>query len=243
METFDHITLTEEESSEALRAAREKKHYDIANREYWEKVNRPAEYPKFTAEKIFDSLKELITIDDYNREVVEALCEYFAGDPRFEKRNESYKLTKGIYLAGGVGVGKTTLMNLLKQNQHQSFKIVGCRAAETLYATEGDAAVRYLSAPVPVAINGNPFGQQKIGICFDDLGTESEGKFYGKEKNVMTEIILNRYDSGIPGNFTHITTNLSSKEVEDRYGTRVKDRIKEMLNILKFDKDAPSRRK
>lgn len=243
LEPYNHVTLTEEETAEALRLAREKKHYEIANREYWEKVNRPQEFKRYTAEQLLESLGKSLVIDEQNREVVETLCEYFAGDERFEKRSDRFKLSKGIYLAGGVGVGKTTLMNILKQNQHQSFKIVGCRAAETLFATEGDAAIRYLSGTVTVAINSNPFGHQKIGICFDDLGTESEGKHYGKDKNVMTEIILNRYDAQLSGNFTHITTNLSVEELEQRYGTRVKDRLREMMNMITFDKDAPSRRK
>lgn len=243
LEPYNHIDLTEEEAAEALRKAREKKHYEIANREYWEKVNRPQEYPRYTAEQLFESLSKTLVIDDQNRDVVETLCEYFTGDEQFEKRNERFSLSKGIYLAGGVGVGKTTLMDILKQNQHQSYKIYGCRETETMFATEGDAAIRYLSRQVTISTNGNRFGHRQIGICFDDLGTESEGKHYGKDKNVMTEIILNRYDSKLPGNFTHITTNLSVEELEQRYGTRVKDRLREMMNMITFDKNAPSRRK
>jgi DNA replication protein DnaC len=75
------------------------------------------------------------------------------------------------------------------------------------------------------------------------LGTEANAKHYGHEKNVMAEIILNRYDNNLPYHCTHITTNLTADEIKAQYGTRVTDRIREMFNIIKFPVGAKSRRK
>ncbi|NEW80482.1 MAG: ATPase, partial [Gelidibacter sp.] len=34
---------------------------------------------------------------------------------------------------------------------------------------------------------------------------------------------------------THITTNLNAEELETRYGSRVRSRLREMLNVVAFD--------
>jgi len=60
---------------------------------------------------------------------------------------------------------------------------------------------------------------------------------------VMGEILLSRYDlfisKGIP---THVTTNLSASEIEEKYGNRVRSRMREMFNLVAFDKNAPDKR-
>ena len=59
----------------------------------------------------------------------------------------------------------------------------------------------------------------------------------------MAEILLSRYDlfvsKGIP---THLTTNLSASEIEDKYGNRVRSRMREMFNLVAFDKNAGDKR-
>ena len=73
--------------------------------------------------------------------------------------------------------------------------------------------------------------------CFDDLGVESEIKHYGNKCNIMAEILLSRYDLFIShGMKTHITTNLSASEIEEYYGNRVRSRMREMFNLLAFNK-------
>jgi DNA replication protein DnaC len=79
--------------------------------------------------------------------------------------------------------------------------------------------------------------------CFDDLGTENNLKYFGNECNVMTEILLSRYDHFVSRQMiTHITTNLTSSEIESLYGTRVRSRMKEMFNLVYFDKLALDKR-
>ena len=79
--------------------------------------------------------------------------------------------------------------------------------------------------------------------CFDDLGVESNLKYYGNECNVMAEILLSRYDLFISRKIkTHITTNLSASEIETIYGNRVRSRFRAMLNLIAFDKATPDKR-
>jgi DNA replication protein DnaC len=233
---YDHILLTEDETAEALRQAREQKHFLLKRLEYGQNLNKPREIPNATAEQVYDRYKEVYLVDDANQDVVWSLCFYFTNDARFKG-----DLNKGLLLFGGVGIGKTTLMHFFKRNPRATYKVISCRDIESDFSSEGEKSVRQCSTNI--AIPENEFLQKEIGFCFDDLGTEATGKHYGKEKNVMAEILLNRYDNRLPFCFTHVTTNLSHEEVKDQYGIRAYDRFKEMFNIISFPTEAKSRRK
>ncbi|MGE4587257.1 MAG: hypothetical protein AB7D05_07945 [Mangrovibacterium sp.] len=79
--------------------------------------------------------------------------------------------------------------------------------------------------------------------CFDDLGVKQPLKYFGNDCQVMAEIILSRYELFVSkGMLTHVTTNLSASELEARYGTRVRSRLREMYNMVAFDKDSGDKR-
>jgi DNA replication protein DnaC len=59
----------------------------------------------------------------------------------------------------------------------------------------------------------------------------------------MAEILLSRYDLFISKKLlTHITTNLSATEIETHYGNRVRSRLREMVNLIAFEKTAQDKR-
>lgn len=59
----------------------------------------------------------------------------------------------------------------------------------------------------------------------------------------MAEILLSRYDLFISKKLkTHITTNLSATEIETHYGNRVRSRLREMVNLIAYDKSTPDKR-
>lgn len=255
------MELTEVEIEEALRQAREAKYYREKRAQYWEAVGKEPEIISFTTNQLKVRLKGSKTptgkpfvIDNENRNQAALLCQYFANDPEFEQAKDingnNFSLTKGLALMGNVGVGKTYMMGFFQMNQNQSYAMANCRKIEAQWVDDMSAKEkplknvidRYAQA-IQAAINSNPFGHQAIGVCFDDLGTEtSPSKAYGEEKNVLAEILMNRYESGLPFNYTHITTNLSAHDVGLKYGNRVRDRFREMFNLITFDKDAKSRR-
>ncbi len=236
-ENFEHITLTDEETADALRAGREKKHYMLKQIEYRERLARKATHPTFTADELFSYFSMQYTVDDVNVKIITNICRYFSEDPQFEG-----DLGKGLFIMGGVGVGKTSLMKFFMKNQRFSYRIDACREVETNYAQLGDNYIDSRSFNMSIAVNSDIFGHQIIGFCFDDLGTEGNGKYYGKEKNVMAEILLNRYDNQLPFISTHVTTNLTAEQVKEQYGSRVTDRLRQMFNVIKFPVDAKSRR-
>jgi hypothetical protein len=75
------------------------------------------------------------------------------------------------------------------------------------------------------------------------LGVEPTGCHYTKECNVMGEILLSRYDIFKAKNWkTHITTNLNAEELEARYGSRVRSRLREMMNVIAYDSNSIDKR-
>ena len=81
-------------------------------------------------------------------------------------------------------------------------------------------------------------------FCFDDLGLENVMNYYGNHCSVMAEILLSRYDLFHSfGMITHLTTNLTSNEIETMYGTRVRSRCREMFNLVSFEKTAGDKRR
>jgi DNA replication protein DnaC len=147
-------------------------------------------------------------------------------------------LDKGILLSGPVGCGKTTLMQLMKllTPMEHKFNIKPCRDISFEFIQEGYEIIHKYS-------KGKLYLSDPKTICFDDLGTENNLKYFGNECNVMAEIILSRYDIFVSKKIkTHITTNLSASEVETAYGNRVRSRLRNMINLIAFDKNTKDKR-
>lgn len=139
-------------------------------------------------------------------------------------------LQKGIMLSGPIGCGKTSLMKLLRffLFQYQSYTVKSCREISFEFINKGFEVIHKYGSQVPN-------GSKPKTICFDDLGTEQNLKYFGNECNIMAEILLSRYDRFISqGTLTHITTNLSAGEIETYYGNRVRSRMREMFNLISF---------
>lgn len=147
-------------------------------------------------------------------------------------------LNKGILLSGPVGCGKTSLMNLMKNltSTEHKFYIKSCRDVSFEFIQEGYEVIHKYS-------KGKLYQSDPKTICFDDLGTENNLKYFGNECNVMAEILLSRYDIYISKNIqTHITTNLSASEIETQYGNRVRSRMRAMFNLIAYDKNIKDKR-
>lgn len=165
-------------------------------------------------------------MDDHFKKLIQQLSLYFFQDGRFESEGHG-SLTKGICLAGNVGVGKTLLMNLFKVNAIKQMKVISTNKVSDYYQEHGIECLL------------NQFTDQDRSAyvscyCFDDLGAERIPiKHMGNEINVLERIILDRYEKK-KHNLTHFTTNLDGKGIEDLYGTRVRSRLKEMVNFFEL---------
>ncbi|WP_370089980.1 ATPase [Ekhidna sp.] len=152
-------------------------------------------------------------------------------------------LSKGILLMGPIGCGKTSLMNIMRfiRSQDDQHLMIATRKISYDFIQNGYQVIekysdRSFKFKTDVWIPKH--------YCFDDLGVENSLKYYGNDCNVMTEILLSRYDYFISHKMiTHITTNLDSDEIEKLYGSRVRSRLRETCNLISFDGSTIDKRK
>jgi DNA replication protein DnaC len=191
----------------------------------------------FKTAQIFYAENDLdFGVDIDNKNFLGHFCRYWNREVAFEMM-ENISLKKGLLVFGSYGTGKTTsfkiIQNLAKHYQVRELWFPSISAQEVVdrfnMEKNKEEVIRYYS---------------KGTFLFDDLGSETAGNNiyqYGKE-DVFVRILLNRYRNFENlGTKTHITTNLSQKQMEERYGKQLADRFVEMFNLLKLD--GPSRRK
>ncbi|MGQ1787508.1 ATPase [Saccharicrinis sp. GN24d3] len=177
-----------------------------------------------------------------DHKILYKLLVYAIGDKEnMEKKGLSPD--KGIMLSGPVGSGKTAIMSLLNHflPSEKRYAVQSAREVAFSFARQGyDVLARYTRLSY-----GFNHGKHIPKVyCFDDVGIEQPVGYYGNECNVMAEILLSRYDHFVSHNMlTHMTTNLSASELEKLYGNRVRSRMREMFNLVSFDREIKDKRK
>ncbi|MBW4359376.1 ATPase [Flavobacterium taihuense] len=147
-------------------------------------------------------------------------------------------LDKGILLSGPIGCGKTSIMHLIKPFLYAKYdyKIKTTRSVSFEFAKYGFETLQQYTEKSNQQL-------RLTGYCFDDLGAEQQIKHFGNDCNVMAEILISRYEQFIENNsVTHITTNLSASELENAYGNRVRSRLRQMFNLVAFDRETKDKR-
>lgn len=176
-------------------------------------------------------------IHEIDYPVIYKLIAYYLRDEQ-ACLNFGVDINKGILLSGPIGCGKTAIMNLMKfisKTEHKYY-VKPCRDISFEFIQDGYQTIHKYS-------NGKLHQADPKIICFDDLGTESNLKYFGNECNVMAEILLSRYDIFISKRIpTHLTTNLSASEIETHYGLRVRSRLRQMVNLISYDKNTIDKR-
>lgn len=123
---------------------------------------------------------------------------------------------KGLLLYGPNGTGKTTAIRPYQN---------------------GKWAETSIRLTMLVQQHGRSYLQKYVmhDMIIDDLGREDATvKSFGDEVNVMHDLIFIRYQAFMNGYKTHFTTNLNWKELVERYGIAIADRIKEMTQPIEF---------
>lgn len=239
------IGLTEAEIAEALTKAKSEKSLRLQyekseqlRRQHSDEIMKP-----FTPEQLiaycqkfyFMRFRQHFIIDQYNKGLIEKLALYFTGDTEFNK--PGYSLDRGILIMGNVGRGKTELMKFFQKNKKRCYTVIPCSTVADEYLVYKDEIEKVYSSGIEKPLHDpSVFFQKHIGYCFDDLGTEENKNAFGNKKNVLADIIMAIYNKKDFEKF-HITTNLDidEKEFEQRYGTRVVSRFKEMFNVFILD--------
>ena len=144
----------------------------------------------------------------------------------------------GVMLCGNVGNGKTTLMKAFQRSiyyldarHHFEFlddKEYGQRFKPEMHIVD----VRDVLSAAKNNLQEYIQLRSCLMLGIDDLGKEpAEVMDYGNILSPVIDLIEHRYDKQL---FTFITSNLTPKEIRQKYGERIADRFNEMLGVIVF---------
>lgn len=160
-----------------------------------------------------------LVVNDWNKQLITALCYFLSGDERFE-RELGYSLNKGLLIRGVSGVGKTHLVQCLQENELNPILILSMLEITDEVQQNGEYEIR--------------MGDKKI-IYLDDVGTEQPVVMHYGTKisyfKTFIELVYLKNQNKI-FNKLIISTNNSFSEFEEKYGFRVRSRIKDMFNVI-----------
>jgi DNA replication protein DnaC len=160
--------------------------------------------------------KEFILNED-NKRLITTLCYFFSADQRFETEL-NFSMKKGLLIRGISGLGKTHLVKCLENNELNPVLILSMIEISEEIKQEGEYQIKV--------------GDKKI-IYLDDVGTEEATiNHYGTKINFFKNFIEGYYLRNSPFNRLIISTNNSAAEIEEKYGFRVRSRMRDMFNVI-----------
>ena len=169
---------------------------------------------KWTSLNVFG--KNLV-VNQYNKLFITALCYFLSRDERFEKEL-GFSFSKGLLVRGVSGLGKTHLVRCLEQNELNPVLVLSMIEITDDVKQDGEYEIK--------------MGRNKV-VYLDDVGTEEPVvNHYGTKITFFKNFIEMVYLKSKGYNNLIISTNNSFSEIEEKYGFRVRSRIKDMFNII-----------
>lgn len=160
--------------------------------------------------------KQLITTGD-SVHLIKTLCFFLSNDERFEKEL-GYSFKKGLLIRGISGLGKTHLVKCVAKNEMYPIQILNMIEISEEVKSEGEYVVS--------------LGENKI-LYLDDVGTEEATvNHFGTKINWFKNFLEMYYLRNTIYNKLMISTNNSFSEIEEKYGFRVRSRMKDMFNVV-----------
>lgn len=159
-------------------------------------------------------------IDDYNRDIILFLLYYFNGCSLAEEvfPGRGYKLHKNIMLQGGVGVGKTLLMQIFSEY------LMRIRSPRSFYNLSVTQMVNYYT--LHNNLDRFTFNEEEnrgfqctpVNICLNDIGIQDK-TFFGMDTGLLTDEFLHARNEIWTqyGKCAHLTTNLDDKALRKRF--------------------------
>lgn len=207
----------------------------------------------YTAEQVYTMLYEACHV-----EVVHRHREFIASKQYKEhlwdisKWLTSQEATFGLFLCGGAGNGKTTILRALQNLLYFLRSNEGYSADERDFPIRGYTIVSAKELVLLAKAYNNPTRENTSDVsrykklrnievlAIDDLGTEpKESIHYGDFVTAAIDVLSYRYEEQF---CTLATSNLAANEIATYYDERIADRFREMMHIVNFGLE-PSYRK
>lgn len=184
---------------------------------------------------VIEPQHRVFVVDEHNEQVIRFLLYYFNNCKLAENvfPERGYKLHKNIMLQGGLGVGKTMLMQCFSEylkriNSPRFFYNLSVTQMVNYYTIHNNFDRYTFHEEDSVGFMPKP-----DNVCLNDVGLNDDKVFYGMNTAVLTDdFLLARNDIWAGWHkFAHITTNLDEKALikrftsSDKYG-RLVDRFK-----------------
>ncbi|MBD5339383.1 MAG: hypothetical protein HDR98_09755 [Bacteroides sp.] len=203
-----------------------------------EVYNAHARFLLFVANNILAPQRREFVIDDDNRQVIRFLLLYFNGSRLCEDvfPDRGYKLHKNILLQGGVGVGKTILMQIFSEylkriDSPRQFHNVSVTEMVNYYSVHNDIDGFLYNVKGSRSYQGSP-----VNLCLNDIGVDNR-PFYGIDTDTIIHDFLHARNeiwsksSEYDRRFAHLTTNLDNAKLKAKFGQkdsygRILDRFK-----------------
>lgn len=245
-------TLTEEELKELERYEQEKKReleekIKSHNKLYKEslkakKVKKIKSIPVKVMKRYFVRYweqyanKKFEVRNVHEKEFYNVICRYFAKDKGLQGKSFEFgpfspiDLNKDLLILGGYGVGKTSMMMAF----HGIGKHIAHKYGDLYLWFIPSNCIEMITEFESESTDRGEFMDHytKAHRYFDDLGRERDASKFGKI-NLMAELLEMRLNDKTKRTF--ITSNLTAKEYEIKYGGAVWSRTKERMNILIYE--------
>lgn len=150
-------------------------------------------------------------------------------------------INKGLLLWGNIGVGKTTILKIVKEFCRipgiRPPKSIGNELGRGKPYSFGIKSVHDIVSDYQEKASSLNFYANCAYLAIDDVGAETkEVNRYGTVKNVIDELIQRRYDKFCADRefTTHLTANISPEQFKTHYSLRTADRCSEMFNSVEI---------
>lgn len=142
-----------------------------------------------------------------------------------------------LFLVGHCGTGKTLIARaVVNAYNHANYSPYGNNGENKFRIT--DAFSLFESLDVSKDNSAYDIFRTSPKLFIDDIGSEPPmAKIYGTDRNAVSEILQYRYAQNLP---TIITSNLTiysengKSQIEEFYGARIIDRLREMSYVIGF---------
>lgn len=205
-----HYAIWQENQREKEKKDREEKRMLIEQQ--WT-ANQMLKFLRWSSKERYEK-RELIE-NEHTLRLIKVICFFLSDDPRFETEL-GYSFKKGLLLRGICGLGKTYLLKCLSENPRNPI---------------------YIKSMIEIAEEVHANGSFELPIAkkwyIDDVGSETAPvNHYGTKINWFKDFLETYYLNKIEYSGLIISTNLNNVALEEKYGFRVRSRVKDMFNVI-----------